>query len=216
MKLDLDLDLDRLSRPGRRPAELSCVVKRQLDDGDLALLRENRQTQAPQIVQLSQRHHRLARLLAQGKKPAECSRLTGYGLSRISILQADPTFGELVAHYKNVVDMELEDFSASMGELATDTVNFLKDQLEAGNITVPQAMKMFELMADRTGHGPATKNDTNLNINLGARLDAARKRMQQVITQVEDAQIVETESGSPIELSADSGRSADTFSGDAA
>lgn len=62
------------------------------------------------IKRIRDHHHALARLVAQGKRTGEIARETGMSLSRISILKGDPTFQQLVAHYReqvNVIEMDL-------------------------------------------------------------------------------------------------------------
>ena len=56
-------------------------------------------SQTPTLARLRGIHHEIARLLATGLSPAEVSACTGYSPSRISTLQADPSFKELLTFY---------------------------------------------------------------------------------------------------------------------
>src|SRR5438105_3835863 len=88
-----------LDEPIDHPA--GPVFVRELTEGDLALLADPpplANTQRP-LVRIRHRHHQLARLLAGGTAAVEASAITGYSQMRISLLQKDPAFCELMAYY---------------------------------------------------------------------------------------------------------------------
>lgn len=79
---------------------LEAVFDRELTAEDLLVLEAPQGTTTPAIKRLRTQHHHLARLLAEGRKEIECSAITGYSQSRISILKNDPAFKDLIEHYR--------------------------------------------------------------------------------------------------------------------
>src|SRR5262245_34162476 len=93
-----------MSIRGRPQADLEATFVRELTQSDLTLLDQPRGVFSRPISKLRDSHHALARALAAGMKPGEASLITGYSLSRISVLQADPTFRELLEFYRSSTD----------------------------------------------------------------------------------------------------------------
>lgn len=175
-----DLNLDTPRTRGRAPRAVEVEFLRDLGEADLVLLASERQVTAPSIKRLRDRHHALARLLAQGMSNAEASAITGYDPSRISILKKDPTFAELVAHYHTQENALLAEFTERATTLTLEAMNVLQDAAEEGELTIGQALEIAKTFADRTGHAPVTKvQQTNINLDLGGRLAAARSRLEQ-------------------------------------
>src|SRR5215813_12581621 len=96
---------DTLGR-GRVRAELTTERLRGLTEEELILGARMRRTAnlptsvPPAIQRIRSRHHLMAQMLASGLKPTEVAQKTGYSISRVSILQADPAFKELVSNYR--------------------------------------------------------------------------------------------------------------------
>jgi len=79
---------------------LDALYDRELTLEDLDQMAKPKGSSTPPIKRLRTQHHHLARLLAEGRREVECSAMTGYSQSRISILKNDPAFAELIEHYK--------------------------------------------------------------------------------------------------------------------
>lgn len=167
--------------PGRRTAEVEVQVVRPLDRADLMLLVGERGTQAKPIKAIRDRHHSVARLLAQGMTDGEVAAITGYMASRISILKSDPTFRELVEFYKRDIAAVYVDMHATLAGLSLDAALIMRERLEDNpdDISDTKLLEIIKVGADRTGLGPTTKQDVNINVNLANRLEAARKRVAQ-------------------------------------
>lgn len=175
--MDLDIPLPRTR--GRAPKPVNAIQLRELTSADLALLSEEKGSKAPEIKAIRDSHHKLARLLASGCKPAEASLATGYSLSRISILLSTPAFQELLATYREGVQAEFYDFAGKMATLAASAVDELNERLEAQpeDFSTGQLLDVVKTMADRSGFGPSTKStNVNVNVDLAGRLEAARRR----------------------------------------
>lgn len=168
---------------GRASKSFHVELGRDLRQSDIALLENARGIKAPEIKKLRDRHHSLARALAAGMKDYEASAITGYSISRISILKADPTFADLLSGYKAQEEAVFADFVTRAGALALEAVNELHDRLEDSpeTFTHGQLLEVSKTFADRTGHAPVQRSvSVSTNVDLGQRLAAARRRLTQV------------------------------------
>ncbi len=178
--ISLDLDVAALSSRGRKVEPLVVQMVRPLEGSDLVLLASNRQTAPFSIKKLSQRHHGLARSLAMGVAPGEAAVIHGYDPSRVSILQGDPAFSDLVSFYQDKIDTEFADVAEHLAGLSRDAISELQDRLEASpeDFTVKELQGLLDSTLDRTGYGKqATQVD--VNVDLADRLNAARERALQ-------------------------------------
>lgn len=132
------------SARGRKGKQVSMEVVRELQVSDLDLI----QNPPPQgvvtspLAKLRHSHHMLARLLAQGTRPGECSMMTGYSLSRISILQNDPAFRELISYYAANVEAKYLDVHERLASLGLSSLDELQERLDQD----PDSFKNKELM----------------------------------------------------------------------
>lgn len=167
-----------LRTTGRAGKAISAEVERELGLDDVATLLQEKGVQAPQIVQLRERHHALARLIAEGKKPGEAAILCRYSQSRMSVLLSDPAFTELVAHYREVVNVEFVDFQKKLADLAIDAAGILQDRMEMAPEELSDALllQVVTVGADRTGHGPSQKTEVNVRVGLAGRIASAHER----------------------------------------
>lgn len=169
-----------LRTTGRAKKAFSAEVERELGMEDMATLLEEKGVAAPQIVQLRERHHALARLIAEGKRPGEAAIICRYSQSRMSILLGDPAFCELVAHYRELVNEEFIDFQAKLAELALDAALILQSRMEdkPDDLSDALVLQIVQVGADRTGHGPSQKIEHNHKVGLADRLNSARSRIE--------------------------------------
>jgi hypothetical protein len=175
-------ELDISPRTRGRPAKpVSGEVLREVTEADLALLASGRGVSAKPLAKLRDRHHALARCLAQGMKDGEAAAVTGYDPSRISILKKDPAFAELVEHYRLVEDSTMADFMDRATSLSLSAMAEIQDRLEDDPESLPTTtlLEIAKFAADRTGHAPVQKSvQINATVDMGARLAAARQRVQ--------------------------------------
>jgi hypothetical protein len=180
----MDLDLDSLNLIGRKSIPCLAEIVRPLTEADRALLATERGIQPTSIKKLTDSHHALARVLAEGLKDVEAAAITGYTPSRISVLRDSPLFAELIEHYRANKDTALADLHERMLTAGLVAVNELAGRLETepekiGTTTILEAIKT---LADRTGHGPQTKS-TNLNVNVSLASRVAEGRRRAMSTQ---------------------------------
>lgn len=179
---------------GRASKVLTAVQVRELDDTDVLMLQEEKGTRPAPLKRLSERHHALARCLASGMEPGNAAITCGYVSSRVSILQADPAFQELLEFYRQDVTTKYLDMHGVLAGLSLDAATELRERLEGDmetdekKISVGQLIELTKLGADRTGFGPQS-SQVNVNVDLAGRLQAARERvaMRRLMSPEEDA-----------------------------
>ena len=167
-----------LRTTGRAAKAVSAEIERELGLDDVATLLEEKGVQAPQIKEFRERHHALARLIAEGRKPGEAALLCRYSQSRMSVLLADPAFMELVQHYTVLVNGSFVDFQQKLSELALDAAAILQSRMEDSPEDLSDALvlQIIQVGADRTGHGPSQKVEHNHKVGLADRLMSAASR----------------------------------------
>ena len=155
---------------------------RSLTRADLAVLAVKRPPNSLQT--LRDTHHRAARAVAAGLRGEELASRTGYSYQRVYLLQQDPAFMELVAHYRAIITAEwaasVDPVIEYMSTNALKAQAMLSDKLDAAaenNEFLPtrDLLGIAELGLDRTGYGKVNKN-VNVNVDFAAQLEAARKR----------------------------------------
>lgn len=135
----------------------------------------------PRLQRLRDSHHQVARLCATGLSDPEISFQTGYSAQRIWSLRRDPTFCELVEHYRQDRDRVAEAVEEKFRLVAEDARQIIHERLldEGSEIPLTHALEVFKAMADRAGFAPVQRTvNKNLNLNIGERLDAARRRRE--------------------------------------
>lgn len=150
------------------------------------------------VARLREPHHRLARLIALGLRKAEVVARSGYSYQRVSTIEKDPAFIELVAHYRAKVDEAFVEEQETFVELATANMitseRMLMEKLEIHEEegTLPSIRELMSIRsdsADRLGYG---KKNVNLNVNV----DFAA-RMEQAIARSRGSKLIETRANQP-------------------
>lgn len=138
---------------------------------------------APAVKRLSDRHRRLARMIAEGVSEQDAGFACGYTPARISILKADRTFIQLIEFYRRQVEENFSSTTEKLAELtnlaAEEVITRLEDKAEEFDLA--DLLEIVKMGADRTGHAPAGKNSQpQITFNIGARLDAAAARARTI------------------------------------
>lgn len=165
---------------GRLPKTLHIGEIRELSPEDLLRLRDKRSV--PVVQRLRDPHHRVARLLAFGLRPAEVAAECGYSLARIYTLQADPSVQDLVAKYRGDVNSShrnaLDEYHAEVNSLNRKSLRCLHEHFDEADekgelVAFEKALKTFVDTSDRVGISKKTVQ-TNVNIDFAAKLEKAR------------------------------------------
>lgn len=152
------------------------------------------------LQRLTHRHHALAKALAQGMSNIDAALTCGYAPGTVSALKTDPTFLELVKKYQADVNFVYRGIHESLIGLAKDAADEIASRLEnePEKIPLPQLMEITKLAADRAGFGPSSKTETNVNVNIGSRLDEARERARLKALEASNAAKVINPDGSEV------------------
>lgn len=171
-----------LRTTGRAAKALSAEVERELTSEDIDSLLSERGTKPPTVIAMRERHHALARLIAEGRTASEAAALMRYTQSRVSILLSDPAFQELITHYREIVNEQFVDFQKKLADLSIDAATILQERMEDDPDKLSDALllQVVTVGADRTGHGPSQKSEVNVKIGLANRLAVAAERMAQM------------------------------------
>lgn len=150
--------------PGRRAAPLQVAFGRELGVEDLLAAQNSEMVQTlPPLQRLHQRHHQLARVLAQGVSNIEASAIVGYDPQYIANLKDNPAFAELLSYYQA---MEAEQYGVAradmhqrLASIGFDSLEHLHQRLEEKpeTFTNKELLAIVEATADRTGHGKQSK-----------------------------------------------------------
>lgn len=168
---------------------------RVLTRADLAVLAEPRPP--TRLKQLRDNHHRIARAVASGLKNWEVAEACGISVGRVDSLRKDPSFLELVAHYRGMLADEWASADPVVGYLRSNAAKaqaMLSDKLdeaaEKGEfLPTRDLLGIAELGLDRTGYGKVNKN-VNVNVDFAANLEAARQRARSARS---DPRLIEAE-----------------------
>ncbi len=176
MSLGLKL---RQGRPPKQPLP-SPLHMRTLESDEVVAHGQTRDgglTLTP-LQRLTSRHRQMARMIAAGATVNEVAMAMGFTTTRVWQLKQDPTFVELIAHYQLEIDAKFVGFAESLGGLAEDAVEELRERLEVepSGFDNNELMAITRMGADRTGHGPSRSENLNVNVNFGDRLEEARRR----------------------------------------
>jgi hypothetical protein len=147
---ELSIGPARGARGARAFQPIQIEVVRALSEEDIPLLANPPplNTSAPTVQSLRASHHQLAQLLARGISDTEASLITGYSISRIAVLKADPTFTELLSNYQANRELVFADTLERMRILGLSTLDELQDRLESdpAGWSNRELMEMAELM----------------------------------------------------------------------
>lgn len=150
------------ARGGRRPVgQLVIEVVRELGEADRQLLVSPPLvgSKTPNIATLRHSHHQLAQLLAEGMDQNDAALISGYSVSRVSILRRDPAFAELEAHYQSVRELKFVDVLERMKVLGLSTLDELQARLEedASGFGNRELMELAELMLVKGRSAPGSR-----------------------------------------------------------
>lgn len=189
--MDLGLNIDFDKALGSRPPAKEVVLVRQLVMDDLEHAGEASTINDFQIKKLTERHHALARCVALGLKDHEAAARVGYDHQMLVILKRSPAFLDLVEVYRNEVNMQFADHAEQLAGLATDAVLEIRSRLEQDPdaFATKTLLEIAAVTGDRAGYGPIKRTENvNVNVSLGEKLAAARKRVAQMKDITPDAE----------------------------
>jgi hypothetical protein len=160
------------SARGRKPAPITALISRELEDADVQKLHDanfgDLGSRASPLKRLKHSHHNLARLVADGVREEEISAVTGYSGSYISAIKHDPAFTQLVTYYAEQKGAVYLDVHQRLSTLSLDAVDELQSRLAETPETFQnrELKELAEMGLDRVGFGKATRIDHNHTVAL--------------------------------------------------
>lgn len=167
---------------GRARREVAVSRVRSLVPEDLKFLAQEKGSIAPPLQRLKDRHHSLARAIASGMSHSLAAAQVGILPTSLSILLRDPSFKELLEFYRSEQDAIFRNSQEAMVGVKMAALDEVKRRLDddemASKMSMDVLLETIKTVADRTGDGPASKTtNVQVNVDFGARLEAARKRV---------------------------------------
>jgi hypothetical protein len=144
------------------------------------------------LQRIRDHHHRIAFLMARGKRGLEISRQTGFSLDRVLRLRDNPEFCKLVAAYEAKLDkaegrfdeIEFEEFRAEQ-KTRVATLQLALEEQQERLIEAPETFSHRDLQelisdaSDRLDMGKTAKH-VHGHVNLADNLALARQRRLQL------------------------------------
>lgn len=149
------------TRSGKSAAPLHASIVRELELSDIIVgTQTTLGKKAPTLQRLRDTHHYIAKLLAQGLPAVEVSAISGMSQSRISVLQNDPAFVELLEFYRERAQESFVDVVDRLKILATEATAELHHRIieQANDLSVNELIRIAEMGHDRSGTGPTHKS----------------------------------------------------------
>ena len=117
-----------------------------------------------------------------GMEKWEIQRKTGFTVRRLTLLESDPTFQQLIAHYANLAEAdrqavidEYQDIQELNALVAARLISEkLDDALETG--AMPSYAQLLAITTSRDRRAAAKAGMPNVTVNIGLALDAAKER----------------------------------------
>jgi len=169
---------------GRPEKKVRAEIVRELKPGELDAPR-GRETP---VAKLRDVHHRMAQLFAAGLGTGDVAEITGYSLSRVSVLRASPAMEELISTIRGQDNLVIRDRAAETFENMAGVVSLamreIRDRIEEapGEVPLGTLQKLVSDLGDRVGFVKRTVN-VNVNMDFAARLEKARTAVKVIEAQ---------------------------------
>ena len=188
---------------GRPAKEISVGAIRPLEAEDLVIGESVRRTVTlptstpPELLKLRTRHHLIAQLLAIGMKPKDVALKTGYSVSRISILQLDPAFKELLANYTSEQENLTVDVKERLRHLSMDSIDVIQQRFDENpeQFTNKELFDLAELTLDRTGHGKTATVQHEYGISQETAALFKQNRTRPLVANLLEGELIDSSAG---------------------
>lgn len=160
-------DLSRLAVPEGlefKPTMTTCTIEGALEEEDLRQLVQLSGDIQPDeedpsdLKKLKEKHHHVARLIADGLTQRLVATLTGYSENYLSILLNAPAMIELVELYRIKNGKAIELVTEKLKTVGLKALEKLDDRLDKDELDNNELISTAKLGFDRSGHGPQSKH----------------------------------------------------------
>lgn len=149
-----DIDLPIGSARGRRRQGAVPHYVRDLQESDLYQIHQPPEVgaSAQPLRALRERHHAIARLVAEGRKGVEISAILGVSQTWLSTLKSDPAFVELVQYYASQKEAMYLDVHERLAMVGGTALAILQDRLDAEgeDMSTRELRELAEFAFDRS------------------------------------------------------------------
>ena len=178
---------DLIPSRGAIAEPLTFSVVRELISTDMLRLSEAPKVGVPILQRLRAQHHRQAQLQAAGHAMNEIAAIVGCTTARLTQLQGDPMYMDLVSYYKDQImtamiedSARLRDKLVDAGEMAVDELrDRLEDNERRNRMSTSDVRQIAEFAMDRTVAPPKAAPaqspiPPNITINFGTPIRQGR------------------------------------------
>ena len=167
---------------GRKASPVATSYVRDLTAEDILALETAPpiESETPFIAKLRSTHHNLARLLAEGIADVEASMITGYSISRISLLRRDPAFSDLLSYYEEQKREIFLNVHERLSGFGLQVLEELQERLDDNpeKFTVSELRDLMTATLDRGGYGPKSTTALDIRITPATLLEAVKNEVK--------------------------------------
>lgn len=169
------MDLSQLIIPeglAFKPTMTTCTVEGALEEEDLRQLVLSSGDVMPDkddpsdLKRIKEKHHHVARLVADGLSQRLVATITGYTENYLSILLNNPSMVELVELYRIKNGAAVQVATEKLKTVGLKALERLNDRIEADELDNNELISTAKLGLDRSGHGPSSihkvENETHI------------------------------------------------------
>ena len=174
LKAPLEPNMPLWAEKGRRLTKLDKLLI-EIEGGEHA---PNLYEAESELVNLTIRHHTVAKYLGAGLSVIEASEMSGYSTAVIRGFVGQPLFQELVAHYERLEESRAAPVVDAMTVLGMQAAQRLMHRIEQCGeyIETSELRNIMSTALDRAGYSPKTRHES-VSINMtGAELAEIRKQ----------------------------------------
>lgn len=145
-----------------RPTMTTCTIEGALEEEDLRQLLLSPSDVAPSeedpsdLKKIKEKHHHVARLIADGLSQRLVANICGYTETYISILLNSPAMQELVELYRIQNGKATQVAIEKLKTVGLKALEQLDEKLEAKELNNNELLQAAKLGLDRSGHGPTS------------------------------------------------------------
>lgn len=146
-----------------KPTMTTCTIEGSIDEEDLRQLMlgpgdASVDADDPSdLKKIREKHHHVARLIAEGMSQRLVSSISGYTESYISILLNSPAMVELVELYRMKNGAAVEVATEKLKTVGLKALEKLDTKIDNDELSNLELLSAAKLGLDRSGHGPQSK-----------------------------------------------------------
>lgn len=143
-----------------RPTMTTCTIEGSLEEEDLRQLLVQTSDVEPEdptdLKKLREKHHHVARLIADGLTQRLVANICGYHETYISILLNSPAMQELVELYRIKNGAAVSLATEKLKSVGLKALERLDEKIDADELNNQELLGAAKLGLDRAGHGPTS------------------------------------------------------------